>query len=34
MTKEPSHVHVPGPLKPLARGFVDWLARHEYTSGS
>jgi len=31
MTKDPSHVHVPRPLKPFARGFVDWLARHGYT---
>lgn len=31
MTKDPSHVHVPGPLKPFARGFVDWLARRGYT---
>ncbi len=31
MTKDPSHVHVHGPLKPFAPGFVDWLARHGYT---
>jgi site-specific recombinase XerD len=31
MTKNPSHVNVPGPLKPFAAGFVEWLARHGYT---
>jgi integrase/recombinase XerD len=31
MTKDPSHVRVPGPLKPFAPGFVEWLGRHGYT---
>lgn len=31
MTKDPSHVHVSGPLKPFAAGFADWLMRQGYT---
>lgn len=31
MTKNPSRVHVPGPLHPFASHFVEWLEAHGYT---
>lgn len=31
MTKDPSRIYVPDPLKPFATSFVRWLERHGYT---
>jgi integrase/recombinase XerD len=31
MTKDPSRVHVPGPLNPFAPRYVDWLEARGYT---